>query len=245
MTPGAILQVDGVRKAFGGVVAVKDVSLTVRPGETLGIIGPNGSGKTTLFNVITGFLRPDAGTVTFKGRDVSGSRPHRVVRSGIGRTFQVVRPFDKMTIYENVKVGALMARGAGKDLDGRVRDIIRRIGLGGKEEECAGNLPIGDLKRLEVGRALSTGPDLLLLDEPFGGLTHGEAEGLRHTIEEVIANGMTLVIVEHVMRELMRLVDRLAVLDEGAKICEGPVSEVVKDPRVIQAYLGRARADDQ
>ncbi|SHJ21324.1 branched-chain amino acid transport system permease protein [Roseomonas rosea] len=246
--PGApaILQAEGVSRAFGGVKAVQEVSFSVRQGEILGIIGPNGAGKTTLFNLLNGFVRPDAGRVLLDGRDVTGLPPNRLCRLGVGRTFQVVRPFARMSVADNVMSGAQAADSI-DEARALARAAMERVGLGGLIDERAGTLSNLDLRLMELARALAGGPRLLLLDETFAGLGGPEVEKLLGVIRGIAAEGVTVVIIEHTLHAMVRLVDRFVVLDHGAVLAEGLPEEVTANPAVIEAYLGSkwsARAGD-
>ncbi len=235
----ALLEVHGVTKRFRGVTALDGVTLAVEAGEAVGIIGPNGAGKTTLYNVISGFVPADAGSVRFRGEEIAGLPPNRIVGKGLARTFQVPRPFRKLTVAAHVEV--VRAAGDGKAAGKQrasARDVLALVGLAEKADAPAGTLSQGQLKRLEVARALAARPSLLLLDEPFAGLGPAELPGLSALLRRLHAEGMTLVIIEHKLRELMPLVGRVVVLDYGSVIAQGPPHEVVRDPRVLAAYLG-------
>lgn len=232
-------EVRGVTKLFGGVTAVKEVSFTVAPGETLGLIGPNGAGKTTLFHLITGFLRPDGGEVRYDGKSLAGLRPSAICkRFGITRTFQIVRPMPHLTVLENVLVGALCRTGSVREAKPVALSALARVGLAARAGDRAGTLTIGQRKKLEIARALATRPRLLLLDEVMGGLHSHEIEGAVALLKELKQEGLTLIVVEHVMRAILALSDRIVVLNFGEKIAEGTPSEVVSHPEVIRAYLG-------
>lgn len=240
---GLLLEVRHLSRSFGGLRAVQDVTFSVRRGEILGVIGPNGAGKTTLFNLLNGFLRPDAGQVLFHGRDLVGQRPNRVCRAGIGRTFQVVRPFARMTVASNVLVGAHM-RGK-NDMEARdlARTALYRTGIIDDALTLAGNLTNLQLRLMELARALASMPDLLLLDETLAGLGAGEVEVLIDVIRRVAADGVTIVIIEHTLHAMVRLVDRFVVLDHGAVLAEGPPAEITRNPAVVEAYLGKEWVD--
>jgi branched-chain amino acid transport system permease protein len=234
-----LLEVRGLSKSFGGVAAVQDVSFAVRPGEILGIIGPNGAGKTTLFNMLNGIVPPTAGEVRFAGQSLVGLRPSRICRLGIGRTFQVMRPFPRMTILENVVVGAHAAHGDDAAAWEAARRALAQVGLADRADSVAGELTTRDLRLMELARALAGGPRLLLLDEPLAGLGAAETEELIAVVRRLPAEGITVVIIEHTMQAMVGLVDRFVVLDQGRLLTEGPPAEVVRRPEVIEAYLGR------
>jgi branched-chain amino acid transport system ATP-binding protein len=245
----AVLEVSGLNKHFGGLHAVRNVSFSIAPGEIVGILGPNGAGKTTLYNLLTGFIPPDSGSIIFNGRDLRGLAPYRIAGLGISRTFQLCRPFVGMTVFENVIVGGLGARDSGgADLDARALALLKQVGLAGKERLQVEALSYGDQRRLEIARALAAKPALLLLDEPFAGLGSGEIADLSALIRSVHAEqGLTAMLIEHRLHEFMRLVGRVIALDFGEVIAEGAPEDIVRHPAVIEAYIGRGdeQAEEQ
>jgi branched-chain amino acid transport system ATP-binding protein len=234
-----VLSVQEVTKRFGGLVALKDVSFDVREGEVVGLMGPNGAGKTTLLNVIAGEYAPDGGTITFKGHDITKAPAHRVCHLGIARTYQIPQPFVTLTARENLLVSAVFGRQltitAAEMEDDAIFDLV---GLTEKKDVLAGNLPILSLKKLELARALARRPDLLLLDEVAAGVTEVEIPQILATIRAIRDMGVTIIIIEHVMKVLLSVVDRIVVLDKGMKISEGNSNEVMCDARVMEAYFG-------
>jgi len=234
-----LLEVEGISKRFGGLAALTDVSLTVRQGMILGIIGPNGAGKTTLFNVLNGFTPPSEGRMRFRGTDLAGLKPNRVCRLGIGRTFQVVRSFPRMSVLENVVVGAYVAAKTDAEALELARGALERVGLAGRADRLAGGLTTRDLRLMELARALASQPTLVLMDEPLAGLGADEVEDLLAATQRLSEAGVTVVIIEHTMHAMVRLVDHMVVLDHGSVIAEGPPEEVTRMPRVIEAYLGK------
>jgi branched-chain amino acid transport system ATP-binding protein len=233
-----VLKLEGVTKRFGGLTAVREVSLEVREGDLLGIIGPNGAGKTTLFNMISGFYRPDEGRILYEGRDVTGLPPHAICRLGLTRTFQIVKPFGNLSVRDNVMIGALTRLRHVREARREAERVIEICGLSSHTEARAKGLPIGLRKRLEVARALATKPRLLLLDEVMAGLNPTELAGIIELIRRLHADGLSLIIIEHIMAAMMRLAQRIAVLHHGEKIAEGTPAEITRDRRVIDAYLG-------
>jgi len=240
----SLLSVQNLDKRFGGLHAVKDVSLDVQKGDILGILGPNGAGKTTLYNLLTGFIKPDNGEVLLEGQPLLGLPPHKVVGLGVARTFQLCRPFVGLNVLENVMVGSLGPRVPAVDLTERARHLLAQVGLAGKEDSPAELLSYGDQRRLEIARALATEPRLLLLDEPFAGLGSGEIAALSELIRDLHKNqGLTILLIEHKLREFMQLVSHVVAIDFGQVIATGSPSEIVKNPKVIEAYIGRQDAD--
>jgi branched-chain amino acid transport system ATP-binding protein len=237
MTP--ILELQEVTKRFGGLRAVKGVSLTMNAGEILFIIGPNGAGKTTVFNLISGFFHPNEGRILFLGKDISRMPPHRAARLGIGRTFQIVKPLPGLTVQQNVMLGAFMHTGSMRQAEEESAHILDFLQMSHLSRFLASGLPLAALKRLEIARALATKPKLILLDEVVSGLTTSEALALAGLVKRLPEWGVSVVGgVEHVMQVVMKIADRVIVLDYGAKIAEGVPAEVVKMPAVIEAYLG-------
>jgi branched-chain amino acid transport system ATP-binding protein len=240
----ALLEVERLSKGFGGVLAVNDVSFTIEAGELLGIMGPNGSGKTTLFNLIAGALRPDHGHIRLQGRDVAGLPPHRLCARGVARTFQLVRPFSGLSALDNVRVGCLYGRKRGGGARAEAARLLALVGLEGRAATPASALTLMDRKRLELARALATGPELLLLDEFMAGLNPAETAAAMALIRRLVAEGLTVLMVEHIVWALMDLARRIMVLSAGEKIADGPPAVVAADARVVDVYLGAARPGD-
>ena len=240
-----LLEVENLTKRFGGLTAVNDVSFHIDEGEIVGLIGPNGAGKTTLFNLITGFIKPDSGTVRFRGEDITGLEPHKIVNKGLARTFQIVRPFRHLPTIANVLVSLNSPRGAKKiewvkTRELKALELLEDVGLTDMMMEPSETLPHGDLKRLEIARALATDPELLLIDEPFGGMNPIETDFLTKSIRTIHMDGHTMMIVEHKLYALMKLVKRVIVLHRGEIIAEGKPEEIARNKKVIEVYMGRA-----
>jgi branched-chain amino acid transport system ATP-binding protein len=250
-----LLHAQNVTKTFGGLVAVNDVSLTVEPGSIVSVIGPNGAGKTTFFNVLTGIYKPTSGRIVFNGEDITGLRPDQITQRGIARTFQNIRLFNNMTVLENVLVGMHGRLHAGlwgsifltpavrseeQQARRRAFELLAFVGLERKPGELAKNLPYGDQRRLEIARAMATQPKLILLDEPTAGMNPQETSEAIHLIRRLRDElGITVILIEHDMRVVMTISERVTVLDYGAKIAEGKPEEIRSNPQVIEAYLGR------
>ncbi len=238
----ALLEVSNLTRDFGGLRAVANLSFEVASGEIVGLIGPNGAGKTTVFNLITGFLRPTAGDIRLDGESIVGLRPNAVARRGIVRTFQIVKPFPHLTVRENAALGALMRVATKAEADAEAGRVLELVGLGAKLDVPAADLTLSDQKRMEIARALATRPKLLLLDEPLAGLNPREVEDACELVKKIRAGGVTVVLVEHVMKAIMRISDRVVVIRQGEKIADAPPQQAVADPAVIAAYLGKRRA---
>ncbi len=238
---GALLQVCGISRSFGALRAVDDVSFDLGACEIVGLIGPNGAGKTTLFETISGFQPPGAGRIVFDGHDVTGQPSHRLARLGIARTFQIVQPFPGLSVLENVIAGVVGPNRAAVDPAREAREVLARVGLDHRRDILAGRLSLPEKKRLEVARALATRPRLLLLDEVMAGLTPTEINEMMTILSGLRRDGIALLIVEHVMRAIMSLSDRIVVMANGRKIAEGAPAQIADNPVVIEAYLGRRR----
>jgi branched-chain amino acid transport system ATP-binding protein len=239
------LKIEGLCKSFGGLMAIRNLEFQVEEGEIIGLIGPNGSGKTTTLNLLTGFLKPDSGTITFRGENVTGLPRYRACQKGIARTFQLIKPFLEFTALQNVMVGRVYGQEPTRSLKVAAkesREILERVGLGDKADVLARDLTLMQRKRLELARALAARPKLLLLDELMAGLNPGEAEEACWLIKQVREANITLVIVEHIVKAICGVSDRIIVLNMGEKIAEGSPEAIIHDPQVIQVYLGKSHA---
>jgi len=239
----SLLRARGISKRFGGLHAVTALDLDVAEGEVVGLIGPNGAGKTTAFNLLSGFVPPDAGEILFRGRSVVGWKPHAICALGLARTFQIVRPFPRLSVLDNVLVGALGRHAGAETARARAGDVVERLGLGAKAALPASRLTLAERKRVELARALATEPALLLLDEVMAGLNPTEIATLVELIREIHAGGVSILLIEHNMRAVMALSHRVVVLSFGERVAEGPPAAIARHPRVVEAYLGEEYVD--
>ena len=240
----SLLEVNGLTKRFGGLIAVNSLSVNLDPGEIVALIGPNGAGKTTAFAAIAGFYKPEAGSVIFNGQNITGLRPDQICKLGLVRTFQVVRPFQSLNVLDNVMVGAYARTNDVNVARKKAMETLEFLEMEDLADHIASGLPIAGRKRLEIARALATGPQILLLDETMAGLRPTEADEVIRIIQKISQNGIAILLVEHVMRVVMSLAGRIVVLHHGEKIAEGAPAEITRNQQVIDAYLGEANVDN-
>jgi branched-chain amino acid transport system ATP-binding protein len=238
----SLLEVHGVSRFFGGLAAVDDVSFEVNKGQIVGLIGPNGAGKTTLFNVVNGFYPPSRGEIRFRGENISGLKPHQVCKRGMARTFQVVKPLQRMSVHDNVIASAFLRAKDRKQAEEIATDTLKFTGLFDDRDMISKGLPLGKRKRLEIARALATQPEMLLLDESFAGLNSSELDESIGIIRKIKERGITIMIIEHHMKVIMSISDRIVVLNYGEKIAEGTPQEIRNNAGVVEAYLGEAQS---
>lgn len=238
-----LLSLQGISKRFGGLQALLNVTFDLPQGQILGLIGPNGAGKTTLFNVINGVYRPDHGRIIFRDKDVTGFKPYQLARMGMARTHQIVRPLNELSVRENVMVGACFGH-ENQNLSNAAKvanEVLEFVGLAVRADQLAGSLNVAQKKRLEMARALAAHPYLLLLDEVLAGLNHSEIDSMIETVLKIREQGITIIMIEHVMKAMMNVSDRIVVLDYGQQIAEGNPESITNDPKVVEAYLGDPR----
>ena len=236
-----LLEVNGLTKKFGGLTAVDNVSISVDKGEIVGLIGANGAGKTTLFNMIAGEYPPTSGKIIFNGHEIQGNPGYKMCRMGIGRTYQIVKPFSTLSVLDSTVVGALLKDSNVKRAREKARAVVEKVGLGYRMDVVGADLNLPELKRLELARALATEPELLLLDEVMAGLNPSDSDKMIELVREISQSGITIIIIEHVMKAIMRLSDRIYVLNQGRLIAHGTPEEVSRDPEVIKSYFGEKR----